>query len=285
MNILFYNIFLRLYKTGVRLVSPWNRKAKLWLEGRKNIFSAIESGFLPGNSEVVWMHAASLGEFEQGRPVLEKIKILYPQAKIIISFFSPSGYVIMKNYDGADFVTYLPADSKKNAKKFIDLVKPTLVLWIKYEYWYHYLAALRKKQVAVLLISAVFYPDYVFLKWYGSLHRTMMHCFTHLFLQTDESKKLVAAIGITENVTVSNDTRFDRVIEIAEKSASFPVIEKFCGKNYPIIVAGSTWEEDEEELDHYANAHPEIKFIVAPHETNEERLKEVESLFRRSIRY
>jgi 3-deoxy-D-manno-octulosonic-acid transferase len=284
-NILFYNIFLWLYKVGAHVISPWNNKAKLWLAGRKNIFSRIKSEFSAGNNDVVWMHAASLGEFEQGRPVLEKIKLLYPNSKIVISFFSPSGYEIIKNYAGADYITYLPADSKANANKFIELINPKLVLWIKYEYWYYYLEALKKKQIPVLLISSVFYPDYIFLKWYGNLHRRMMHNFTHLFLQTEESKKLIAGIGITENVTVSSDTRFDRVIEIAEKAESFPVIEKFCGKNFPVIVAGSTWEEDEEELDHYANAHAEIKFIIAPHEINEERLKEVESLFRRSIRY
>ena len=274
-----------LYKVGAHVISPWNNKAKLWLAGRKNIFSRIKSEFSAGNNDVVWMHAASLGEFEQGRPVLEKIKLLYPNSKIVISFFSPSGYEIIKNYAGADYITYLPADSKANANKFIELINPKLVLWIKYEYWYYYLEALKKKQIPVLLISSVFYPDYIFLKWYGNLHRRMMHNFTHLFLQTEESKKLIAGIGITENVTVSSDTRFDRVIEIAEKAESFPVIEKFCGKNFPVIVAGSTWEEDEEELDHYANAHAEIKFIIAPHEINEERLKEVESLFRRSIRY
>lgn len=285
MGILFYNIFVWFYKIGISIVSPWNPKAKLWLRGRKNIFSKIQSEFSSDNNEVIWMHAASLGEFEQGRPVLEKIRLLYPNSKIVISFFSPSGYEIMKNYTGADYVTYLPSDSKNNAKKFIDLINPKLVLWIKYEYWYYYLAELNRKQIPVLLISAVFYPDYVFLKWYGSLHRKMMHYFTHLFLQTEESKKLIATIGITENVSVSRDTRFDRVIEIAEKGESFSAIEKFCNKNFPVIVAGSTWEEDEEELDHYANAHAEIKFIIAPHEINEERLKEVESLFRRTIRY
>jgi 3-deoxy-D-manno-octulosonic-acid transferase len=285
MNILFYNIFLWLYKVGAQLISPWNHKAKLWLAGRKNIFAKIRSEFSAGNNEVVWMHAASLGEFEQGTPVLEKIRLLYPHSKIVVSFFSPSGYEIIKNYAGADYITYLPADSKANANKFIELINPKLVLWIKYEYWYYYLEALKKKQIPLLLISAVFYPDYIFLKWYGSLHKKMMHNFTHLFLQTEESKKLIAEICITENVTVSSDTRFDRVTEIAENVGSFPVIEKFCGKNIPVIVAGSTWEEDEEELDHYANAHAEIKFIIAPHEINEERLKEVESLFRRSIRY
>ena len=184
------------------------------------------------------MHAASLGEFEQGRPVLEKIRSLYPNSKIVVSFFSPSGYEIIKNYTGADYITYLPVDSKANANKFIELINPKLVLWIKYEYWYYYLDELKKKQIPVLLISAVFYPDYIFLKWYGRLHKKMMHNFTHLFLQTEESKNLIAEIGITENVTVSSDTRFDRVIEIAENAGSFRIIEKFCGKNFPVIVAG-----------------------------------------------
>jgi 3-deoxy-D-manno-octulosonic-acid transferase len=281
----FYNIFVWLYQVIAGIVSPWNPKAKLWLEGRKNLLVKIRSEFNPGAAEVVWIHAASLGEFEQGRPVLEKIRLLFSKAKIVISFFSPSGFEVIKNYTGADYITYLPVDTKKNADKFIELINPKLVLWIKYEYWYHYLDALRRKQIPVLLISAVFYPDYIFLRWYGSLHRQMMHCFTYLFLQTEESKKLVATIGITENVIVSRDTRFDRVIEIAENAGPFPVIEQFINRNDPVIIAGSTWEEDEEELDHYANAHPEIKFMIAPHEISEERLKEVESLFSRSIRY
>ncbi|SRR5579871_262390 len=285
LGIFFYNIFLLLYSAGAHIISPWNVKAKLLLKGRKNVFDKLRSSFIPGNNEVVWMHAASLGEFEQGRPVLEKIRACYPNAKIVISFFSPSGYEVMKNYTGADYITYLPADSRRNAKQFIDLINPKLVLWIKYEYWYYYLDVLRTRDIPVLLVSAVFYPDYVFLKWYGSLHRKMMHSFSHFFLQTEDSKKILSMIGISENITISNDTRFDRVIEIAQKETSFPVIENFINKNNPVIIAGSTWEEDEEELDHYANAHAEINFIIAPHEINEERLREVESLFRRSIRY
>jgi len=185
-NILFYNIFLRLYRAGAQLISPWNQKARSWLSGRKNIFSRIRAEFSAGTNEVIWMHAASLGEFEQGRPVLEKIRLLYPGSKIVISFFSPSGYEIIKNYAGADYITYLPADSKANANRFIDLINPKLVLWIKYEYWYYYLEALKKRQIPVLLISAVFYPDYIFLKWYGNLHKKMMHNFTQLFLQTED---------------------------------------------------------------------------------------------------
>src|SRR5580704_12475914 len=280
-----YNVFIGFYGVGARVISPWNPKAKLWLQGRKNVLDRIRSLFNPGNDEVIWMHAASLGEFEQGRPVLEKIRLQYPRAKIVISFFSPSGYEVMKDYPGADFITYLPVDSRKNAKEFVRLINPKLVLWIKYEYWYYFLAELKEKGIPVLLVSAVFYPDYVFLKWYGGLHRKMMECFSHVFVQNEESKKLLSSIGIAENITVSRDTRFDRVIEIAEKTEPFEVIEEFIQVNSPLIIAGSTWEEDEEELDHYANSHPEIKFIIAPHEINEERLKEVESLFRRSIRY
>jgi len=284
-NIAFYIGFLWLYRLGALIISPWNHKARLWLAGRRRLMQRIQAEFQPADAQVVWMHAASLGEFEQGRPVLEKIRAEYPGVKIVISFFSPSGYEVVKNRDIADYVTYLPTDSPDHAKRFVELIKPSLVLWIRYDYWYFYLRRLRKAGIPVLLVSAVFYSDYIFLKWYGGLHRGMMSCFRHIFVQTDDSKRLIAGIGLSENVTVSRDTRFDRVIEIAENAESFPVIEKFCGRDIPVVVAGSTWEEDEEELDHYANSHAEIKFIIAPHDINEDRLREIEALFRRTIRY
>jgi 3-deoxy-D-manno-octulosonic-acid transferase len=202
----------------------------------------------------------------------------------VLSFFSPSGYEARKNYEGADHVFYLPLDSRRHARQFIELVKPDLVLWVKYDYWYYYLVELKKRNIPTLLVSGVFRPDQPFFRWYGRLHRYMLECFTHLFVQTAVSKELLATLGLTENVSVSGDTRFDRVIGIAGSPEPLPLIGAFCGKN-PVIVAGSTWEEDEEELDHYANTHPEIRMIVAPHEIGEERLREVEQLFRYCIRY
>lgn len=230
------------------------------------------------------MHCASLGEFEQGRPVIESLRKIHPDITVLITFFSPSGYAIRKDYGGADYVFYLPADSPRHARTFLDTVNPSLVLWIKYDYWFYYLTALRKLNIPVLLISPLFQENQPFFKWYGNLHRLMLDSFLAFFVQTDSSKKLLGTLGITDKVFVSGDTRFDRVIDIAENFESIPGIVEFCGTG-PVIVAGSTWEEDEEELDHYANAHPEVKFILAPHEIEEEHLRDMETLFHRSIRY
>jgi 3-deoxy-D-manno-octulosonic-acid transferase len=235
---------------------------------------------------VIWMHCASLGEFEQGRPVLEALRRQSPGCRIVLSFFSPSGYTTRKDYKGADHIFYLPLDSPRNARQFVDLVKPDIVLWVKYDYWYYFLVELKKRGIPTLLISGIFREDQPFFKWYGRLHRYMLECFTHLFVQTDASRLLLRRLRLTENVSVSGDTRFDRVIEIAEggEREPLPLIEAFCAGRQ-VVVAGSTWEEDEEELDHFANTHPDLRFIVAPHEISEGRVQEVEGLFRHSIRY
>lgn len=288
MSIILYHIFLWLYRTGIRVIAPWNPKARRWLEGRKGIFDQVAREMAGETAAedrpLVWMHCASLGEFEQGRPVLENLRQKTPGARLLITFFSPSGYETRKNYAGADHIFYLPLDSRRNARRFIELVNPQLVLWVKYDYWYYYLQELKKRRIPILLISGVFRPDQPFFKWYGRLHRYMLESFTHLFVQTEASKRLLGKLGLSENASVSGDTRFDSVIGIAASQEPLPLIEAFCG-NQPVIVAGSTWEEDEEELDHYANTHPEIRFIIAPHEIEEERLKEVEGLFRYRVRY
>jgi 3-deoxy-D-manno-octulosonic-acid transferase len=204
----------------------------------------------------------------------------------VLSFFSPSGYTTRKDYQGADHIFYLPLDSPGNARQFINGVKPDIVLWVKYDYWYYFLVELKKRSIPLLLISGIFREDQPFFRWYGRLHRYMLECFTHLFVQTEASKELLRRLQLTKNVSVSGDTRFDRVIEIAEGGEREPlaVIEAFCGQ-WPVIVAGSTWEEDEEELDHFANTHSEMRFLVAPHDISESRLQEVERLFRHSVRY
>jgi len=283
-SIFFYTIFLWLYKTGIRTVSPWNPKAKLWTDGRKNLLEQVGSLKLEKGDQVIWMHCASLGEFEQGRPIIERLRKQDARNKVVLTFFSPSGYEIRKDYKGADYIFYLPADSKNNARLFIDAIKPSLVLWIKYDYWFYYLSELKRRDIPILLISAVFRDDQPFFKWYGKLHRYMLDCFTQLFVQTEESKKILATLGISDNVCIVGDTRFDRVTEIARQFTAIPIVEYFCGDK-KVIVAGSTWEEDEEELDHYANTHPDIKFIIAPHEIDEAHLKEIESLFHESVRY
>jgi 3-deoxy-D-manno-octulosonic-acid transferase len=283
LTILLYNLFLWLYQTGVRIVSAGNPRAAAWVKGRKGIFKTISNANILGNRRV-WMHCASLGEFEQGRPVIESLRKLYPEMTVIISFFSPSGYEVQKNYKGADHVFYLPMDSAVNAKRWLDLVKPDLVLWIKYDYWYYYLCELRKRKIAALLISPLFRSDQPFFKWYGNIHRLMLDSFHAFFVQNEQSRILLKTLGIEKTVFVSGDTRFDRVIDISETFEQLPVITGFCA-NYPVIVAGSTWEEDEEELDHYAKTHPETRFIIAPHEIEEDHLQDIEKLFRNTIRY
>jgi 3-deoxy-D-manno-octulosonic-acid transferase len=301
-HLFFYNIFLLLYTVLLRIAALWNPKARRWVHGRIGIWDKLKStaGNRPAttnhtrpatggelqtsNSKLVWMHCASLGEFEQGRPVLEMIRAQYPGTKLLLTFFSPSGYEIRKDYPGADYIFYLPMDSKPNANRFLDIFQPTLVLWMKYEYWYYYLAALKKRNIPALLVSGIFRNNQPFFRWYGRLHRFMLECFAHLFVQTQHSKKLLGKIGFANTVTVSGDTRFDRVVTIAGQFEPIPLIEQFCGSS-KVIVAGSTWIDDEEELDHYANTHPDIKFIIAPHEIDEEHLKEIEKLFKHTIRY
>ncbi len=284
MHIIFYNIFLFLYRVGVRIVALWNQKAKKWLEGREQVFSNLEVAFNDKTRPTIWMHCSSLGEFEQGRPVLEQLRVKYPHHRFLLTFFSPSGYEVRKDYKGVDYIFYLPLDSKQNAKRFVEIVNPSLVLWIKYDYWYYYLNVLKQRKIPLLLVSGVFLPFQTFFKWYGRLHRYMLDCFTHLFIQTQESADLLKPLSFLKNITVAGDTRFDRVVEIASRFEPIEKIEQFCGQSVT-LVAGSTWVEDDEELDHYANAHPEIKFVIAPHEIDEDRLKEMEELYKKSVRY
>ena len=283
LTIVLYNLFLWVYQVSVRIVSPWNRKAAAWINGRKGIFKTIKDAKMPEKRRI-WMHCASLGEFEQGRPVVEALRVLYPDITLIITFFSPSGYEIRKNYAGADYVFYLPMDSALNAKRFIDLINPNLVLWIKYDYWYYYLRELRKRKIPALLISPLFRPDQPFFKWYGNIHRLMLDSFHAFFVQNESSRQLLETIGIRNSVFVSGDTRFDRVADIVNSFVPVPVVEAFCDGRI-VIVAGSTWEEDEEELDHYANTHTDIRFVIAPHEIEEDHLRDMERLFHYSIRY
>lgn len=284
LTLFFYNLFLSLYHAGIWIASGFNPKARLWMEGRRSLFNRLEKAMNFHSAPVIWMHCSSLGEFEQGRPLLEMVKENHPSHKILITFFSPSGYEIRKNYEGADFVFYLPADSKSNARRFVQIVKPALVLWVKYDYWYYYLSTLKQNKIPVLLVSGLFRMDQPFFKWYGKLYRQMLESFRHLFVQTEASAQLLKSIGFENNVTIVGDTRFDRVLQIARHFEPIDDIEQFCG-NDPVIVAGSTWIEDEEELDHYANTRHQIKFIIAPHDVSEQRLIEVEALFKNCVRY
>ena len=229
------------------------------------------------------MHCASLGEFEQGRPVLEKIKEEFPDVNIVLTFFSPSGFEIVKKKDFKN-IFYLPMDSKSNAKKWISVIKPDLVLWVKYEYWHFYLQEIKLKKIPLLMISGVYRSNQVFFKWYGSFYRKMLECFTHFFVQNEASKKQLEKLIPAKKITVSGDTRCDRVIHISENFEEVPAIKEFC-KNSEVIVAGSTWEEDETEWTHFVRNHPEIKFIIAPHEIDRENLQDVKKEFSQSVFY
>ena len=274
-----YRLFIYTYAVGVRLVAYGSPKARQWINGRKNF------PVLPDNSQpAVWMHCASLGELEQGRPLLETIKSQFPTYKIVLTFFSPSGYEIMKNYKGADYIFYLPLDSKANAKKMITAINPCLVLWVKYEFWFYYLTQLKKNNIPVLMVSGLFRQSQPFFKWYGGIWRKMLQSFTYIFVQNEASKELLATAGFKDKILIAGDTRFDRVITIASQFEPISAIEKFCSNN-KVIVAGSTWEDDEAELVHYVRNHPEIKFIIAPHEVDAGNLQDVKKQFAGAVFY
>ena len=275
------------------MVALWNSKARMWVNGRKdwkqklnNWQSAVSQGQLltdsdakPNNLKTIWMHCASLGEFEQGRPLLEAIRTQYPGYKIILTFFSPSGYEIRKNYEGADLVMYLPMDGPANARAFIEAINPTLVLWVKYEYWFYYLKELKNKNIPVLLISGIFRRSQPFFRWYGGFWKKILGSFQHLFVQTDYSIELLSGLGIVDNATVTGDTRFDRVAAIASQWETLGTgIDNFC-EGHTVLVAGSTWEEDEALLTHYVKAYPNIHFIIAPHDIDKQRITDLQHEF------
>ncbi|MCX6200310.1 MAG: 3-deoxy-D-manno-octulosonic acid transferase [Bacteroidetes bacterium] len=266
MQVLIYNLLLFFYRLGILLASPFNAKAKLWIDGRKNWRSKL-SNFQWGKEKRIWIHCASLGEFEQARPVIEKLKSQELKPQIILTFFSPSGYEIRKNYKQADVVMYLPHDTKASAKVFLDLVKPDEALFVKYEFWFHYLNELSKKNIPTILFSSVFRNEQVFFKWYGGFFRTMLTKFSKVFVQNEKSKLLLQSIAIESEL--SFDTRFDRVYEIAQNRKYFPLVEKFKG-NSKILIAGSTWPRDEQLLLQLINENTlsGFKFIIVPHDIN-----------------
>ena len=283
MGKLFYTLFIKLYPLGARIASLFNSKARLWVDGRRNIFSNIKNALEKDSTNRIWVHCASLGEFEQGRPLIESLKKNYPEYSVVLTFFSPSGYEHQKNYRGANYIFYMPIDSQHNAMEFYDIVQPKMVLFIKYEFWFYYLAEAKKRNIPLLLVSGMFRKSQPFFKWYGEFYTEMLKCFTHLFLQTANAQELLKTININ-NTSVSGDTRFDRVLEVAADFKPLPAIEKFCFEK-TVIVAGSTWLEDDEELDHFANTHADYRFIIAPHNIIEERLLECEKLYHNSMRY
>lgn len=272
-----YNTFIHIYHLSILIASLVNKKAKLWVQGRKNIFDNLHSDF-DHQKNVVWFHAASLGEFEQGRPVLEAFKKKYPEFKILLTFFSPSGYEIRKDYKEADFVYNLPLDSKKNVNRFLSIIKPQYVFFIKYEFWFNYLNKLHKLQIPVFIVSANFRQSQHFFKWYGGWFRNNLKKINWFFVQNQNSEKLLNSIGI-QNVSISGDTRFDRVAEIAKQPKKFPQIKEFAKNNF-VLLAGSTWPDDEKLLTHLFSLNiPGFKLIVAPHEIHEDHILQIEKIY------
>jgi len=261
--LLLYNTVIRLYFAAVWSASFFNRKARLWINGRKvRTFLRFENS--------IWFHFASLGEFEQGRPVLEALRAKYPGDKIVITFFSPSGYEVRKNTPLADAVYYLPLDTRKNAREFIGTMQPRLIVFTKYEYWYHFLREARHRDIPVYIISGIFRPGQVFFKWCGGLHRKMLSFVTRFFVQDERSKQLLAQAGF-DNVTVSGDTRFDRVWANARQPKAIPGLAEFKG-SHKVFIAGSTWPQDERLIATLVDRYPELKFIIAPHEVSGDKI-------------
>lgn len=225
-----YSFSIFIYTLGIRIAAFWNPKARLWIAGRKDIFHRLEDASRKSGGKTIWMHCASLGEFEQGRPLLEAIRHDYPKHTLLLTFFSPSGYEIRKNYKGADMVFYLPADSPGNAKKFIEITRPELAIFIKYEFWHHYLTVLKSNHIPTLLVSAIFRNGQSFFKPYGAFWRQMLGCYKQLFVQDKGSFALLESIGFGANTTISGDTRFDRVIAVANNHTDIPEIVRFCGE-------------------------------------------------------
>ena len=269
-----YNLITLFTSQILKLLALFSPKMKLFVGGRKTVFQSIKEKIHP-NDKVFWFHAASLGEYEQGLPVIEKIKAQFPHHKIVITFFSPSGYEVRKNNAVADVTVYLPLDSKTNAQQFLDLVHPEKVFFIKYEFWPNYLNELKKREISTYLISGIFREKQVFFKWYGGFYRKALKAFDYFFVQNEKSKTLLQAIGFT-NVKVSGDTRFDRVVAILEKDNSLNFIEHFKNKQ-PTIVIGSSWPKDEELLVKFINQSADnVKFIIAPHNIKSEQIQNLQ---------
>ena len=268
-----YNIAMGCYHLGIAAVAPWNKKAQLWRDGRKNLFERLRAA-VDSSAPIVWVHVASLGEFEQGRPIIEKIKAERPEYKILLTFFSPSGYEIRKNYQGADYIFYLPLDTPSNAREFLDIVKPQMAVFVKYEYWLNLLAELKKRQIPTYIVSAIFRRDSIFFRSTGKMWREALKSFDMLFVQDENSKNLLAELG-HQNVVVAGDTRFDRVAQIAAAAKKIEVIEQFKSDSR-LFVAGSSWGADEDLIVRLANENPTIKFVVAPHEMEEARMAKIE---------
>ena len=279
-----YNLAIVIYDFIVHLAAPFSRKPRKMMKGHWVVYELLRQQVEKGE-QYIWFHAASLGEFEQGRPLIEMIRAKYPAYKILLTFFSPSGYEVRKHYRGADIVCYLPFDKPRNVRKFLDITNPCMAFFIKYEFWKNYLDELHKRRIPVYSVSSIFRRDQVFFKWYGGTYRNVLKDFDHLFVQNEASKRYLSKIGILR-VTVVGDTRFDRVLQIREEAKDLPLVEKFKGNNAFTFVAGSSWGPDEDLFLEYFNNHPEMKLIIAPHVIDENHLVEIIGKLKRPyVRY
>jgi len=278
-----YNILIYLYLLGVAIYSLFDEKVRKMWRGERAAFGVLKANVDP-QAEYVWFHAASLGEFEQGRPLMEQLRRDHPEYKILLTFFSPSGYEVRKNYEGADIICYLPLDTPFNALRFLRLVRPVKAFFIKYEFWYNYLHILRHRKIPVYSVSSIFRPGQVFFRWYGYQYARVLRCVTHFFVQNEESRRLLGDIGI-DCATVVGDTRFDRVLQIKEAAKQLPIAEAFA-QGHRVFVAGSSWPPDEEVFIRFFNEHPEWKLIIAPHVIGEDHLLQILSRLKmKAVRY
>ena len=279
-----YNVIIYLYQLGVIITSLFSEKVRKMWRGERDAIRVLRQQIDP-DAQYVWFHAASLGEFEQGRPLMEELRRQHPEYKILLTFFSPSGYEVRKNYQGADIICYLPLDTITNARRFLRTIRPVMAFFIKYEFWYNYLHILKHRGVPVYSVSSIFRPGQVFFRWYGRQYAHVLKCFTRFYVQNDISRELLNTIGIRE-VSVVGDTRFDRVLQIKEAARQLPLIEQFKG-NAKCFIAGSSWQPDEEIFIPWLNEHPEWKVIIAPHVIGEDHLLQIEKLLegRKVVRY
>ncbi len=284
-----YNIIIYLIQFGIAVGSCFSTKLRKMWQGERKAIKLIRDKVDP-KAQYIWFHAASLGEFEQGRPLIEKVRKEHPEYKVLLTFFSPSGYEVRKNYAGADIITYLPIDTITNARAFLRAIHPVMAFFIKYEFWYNYLHILQHRGVPTYSVSSIFRPDQIFFKWYGRGYSRVLRCFTHFFVQNEDSQQLLAGIGLN-NSTVVGDTRFDRVLQIKEAGKQLPIVDSFTHRydeERPFIfVAGSSWQPDEAIFLEYFNAHPLWKLIIAPHVIGEDHLKYIISLLqnKKVVRY
>lgn len=283
-----YELFIILYNIGVWVASFFSKKVRTMWKGEHQTFRVLREKIDP-NAMYIWFHAASLGEFEQGRPIMEAIRREHPGYKILLTFFSPSGYEVRKNYDGADVVVYLPIDTKRNARRFLRLTNPVMAFFIKYEFWSNYLHMLKERHVPTFSVSSIFRPNQIFFRAYGKGYGKVLDCFTHFFVQNEESRDLLKSIGI-DCVSVTGDTRFDRVLQIRDAGKSLPIVENFVGgtaeERPHVFIAGSSWPPDEDIFIRYFNEHRDWKLIIAPHVIGDDHMKQIlGKLERKTVRY